>query len=56
MINAWVGQGAPVESMLAALGCFQLQQVLVAKNQYGDIVTRRTVVYYGRSGDQRAAL
>mmetsp|Transcript_9644 Transcript_9644/g.22876 ORF Transcript_9644/g.22876 Transcript_9644/m.22876 type:complete len:389 (-) Transcript_9644:308-1474(-) len=49
-------EGAPVESMLATLGCFELQQVVLAKNQFGDVVSRRTVVYYGRAGDQRAAL
>ncbi len=49
-------QGAPVETMLASLGCFELQQVLVAKNQYGDVVTRRSVAYYGRCSNKSAIL
>jgi len=28
----------------------------MAKDQFGQVVTKRTVVYYGRMGDQRAAL
>jgi hypothetical protein len=42
--------------MLSTLGCFELEQVLMAKDQFGQVVTKRTVVYYGRMGDQRAAL
>jgi len=49
-------EGAPAESMLATLGCFELEQVLMAKDQFGKVVTKRTVVYYGRMGDQRSAL
>jgi hypothetical protein len=28
-------------------GCFELSQVLMAKDQFGQVVTKRTVVYYG---------
>jgi hypothetical protein len=36
--------------------CVNYGQVLVAPRHFGDMVARRTVVYYGRAGDQRAAL
>eukprot|EP00802_Teleaulax_amphioxeia_P004679 Tamp_04683.p2 GENE.Tamp_04683~~Tamp_04683.p2 ORF type:complete len:402 (+),score=90.27 Tamp_04683:61-1206(+) len=55
-IHAIAFEGAPAESMLATLGCFELAQVLMAKDQFGQVITKRTVVYYGRAGDQRAAL
>jgi len=55
-INAVAFQGAPPEAMLASLGCFTLGTVPIQAGQFDQVETHRTVVYYGRAGDKRAAL
>ena len=45
-----------VETMLATLGCFTLAEAPQMKGKFGDVVAKRTVVYYGRAGDKRAAM
>jgi hypothetical protein len=42
--------------MLASLGCFELQETAVMRAKFAEVEAKRTVVYYGRAGDKRAAL
>ncbi len=44
-----------MESMVAALGRMGLGDVLKARGKYGDVVTRRSVVFFGRAAESCSA-
>ena len=45
-----------MESMVASLGRMGLGDVLKARSKYGDVVTRRSVVFFGRAAESDSAM